>query len=110
MIGDHAQFHENEKTFIANTKLENAVKARVMKDGRCLKDIFDEECSKYIYLQDCSGYCINGLLYDQRYPESNLTYHAVVRTLQRVKASVHPANPSSFDEVIQLLMKHKDFT
>ena len=46
MKGDHSVYHEDEKVFIANTQLENAVKIRCADEGRYPRDIFDEEASK----------------------------------------------------------------
>jgi hypothetical protein len=43
----HLTYHENQKVFIANTELENAVKERCIKQHMPIQDIFDDERSKY---------------------------------------------------------------
>jgi hypothetical protein len=45
-FGDHSLVHGSEKTYINNLLLSNAVKERILFDGRPIKDVFDEETLK----------------------------------------------------------------
>ena len=45
-FGDHAAYHEQDHTYIANIIFENTVKVRCAEEHRPIKDIFDEEVLK----------------------------------------------------------------
>jgi len=46
VTGNHTTYHEHERAFIANTRLENAVKDRCIEQARSTRDISEEESSK----------------------------------------------------------------
>ena len=46
VFGEHAEFHGDQKTFVANLILQNTVKKRCIVEHRSMKDIFDEESIK----------------------------------------------------------------
>ena len=46
LIGDHAEYHHSEETYIANLKHVNCVKERCIQEPIAIKDIFDQQTSK----------------------------------------------------------------
>ena len=105
LFGNHSNFHENDKTYIENIYLENAVKERCLVETTSVKDKFDQEALKWekstgfkVVLFQCRFFFID-LLFSFKVPgcQFNLPCNSSDHLARRIG---NPPIPKSFEEVI----------